>query len=249
MPRYAPLFQFIKTIGGINDIIHTTEIVKGKLVKLAAQTGSSFWPSETARVGLISHNHNLRVWCNDMRRRDTEQLKVSFTVNIGNELEKLAVDLLQHVRTVNGCLNTYTQATRKPSAGLVELQNQRTLVRMNLFLLYTMRYFRVLESAINALPPGLGPTISTRMLHPPAAPVHMMWATATAVVRFLVDVIRKEEWRTTGEFLQTWASGHIGKPMTLDRYFIYTRSPVFRSVCDGFGYILCYLGMYWHTVL
>ena len=250
MPRYAPLFQVIKTVGGFKDSIRFSETVKKKLDELAPQNSNSFWPSEATRVGLVSYNFNLQAWCNGMRRFGTQGLKRFFTVEIANELEELAVDLLQYVRTVNGCLNDYTKATRKPSTEVEELQNQGIVVKINLFLLYTVRYFRTLESAINAVPitalvPDVHLFIRTRMLRSTLEPVKEMWGAAVRTVKFLVDELKIEQWEGTRVFLQNWGSGQFDGPMTMDRYFTYARPPIFSSVCGGFGYILFYLGKYW----
>jgi len=222
MPRYAPLFQVIKIVGGITDSIHTCEIVAKKLEKLSVQHGSSFWPNEAARVGLVSHCFDLQAWCNGTRRFGTQHLTRFFTAEIANELEELAVDLLRFIRTVNGCLNEYTEAIREPSAEVGELQNQGIVVKMNPFLIYTVRYLRALESAINAVPitalvPDVHPFIRTRMLLSRSEPVKEMWEVAVSTVEFLVDYLKIEQWEETQVFLQNWGSGRFDGPMTLDR--------------------------------
>ena len=121
MPRYAPVFQVIKTVGGVTDTIRMSDTVKEKLDKPAAQDISNFWPSDAVRASLVLRNNSLRVWCNEMRRLNSQQLKSSLNVSNCNELEELAIYLLQYVRTINGCLNTDTKATRAPSTGPVQL--------------------------------------------------------------------------------------------------------------------------------
>lgn len=139
---------------------------------------------------------------------------------------------------------------KKASTPIVELEKKGILVKMNLFLEYTMRSLKKLNQCIWETPkwrllnhPYNIQDICTRMLMTPSEPVKMMWTCATKVITALMSKYKQTQWRNTYLYLKHWGRGQFDGPMTLDQYFAYTGPLGFsENVCKAFSYILCCLG-------